>query len=284
MSVENNTSASSSPSGCQNRAPDPSGSVCGSQTHCMVEAFGYWWWTNYPFNISNTGYWFNGQQWDPRLITTDTSGNLQLDMQQTILPNAPGAQWSSVEAVLWGPTQNNPNSPATPPQRSYLDYGKILVSASTPTSFADLANQCTLGIFTYRFDKDPSQANPYHELDMLECSPYGTENGQNAQFTLQPWQPSGNVHRITIATGVREITVTLDWQGEGQPVTFSQYDGIHTLATLPATPANTWTTPSSKNQYIPNPACTSLHLNLWRVGGRVPAGNQQVTIRGVEFG
>jgi hypothetical protein len=267
---------------CDTRPPQPDGSVCNTQ-NCLIEFDGYWWWTNYPFNISDTGYWFNGEQWDPRLAFVDAEG-LHLQMQQTLLPNAPNQQWSSIEVLLWG-QGTEPNGP-NPPPRFYPGYGTYLVAASTAGSFGNnLANNACFGAFTYRFDQDNSQTNTHHELDMIECSRWGKPGDPtNAQFTLQPWEPSGNLHRITLQdTGL--ITLVMQWLGAAQPVTFSVYYGIHDLQSLPATPDITWTTSPSQNTYIPTAACQTVHLNLWRQPPDVvfPDGNQEVIIKRFQY-
>jgi hypothetical protein len=264
---------------CDTRAPKPDGSVCNTE-NCLIEFDGYWWWTNYPFNISKTGYWFNGEQWDPRLAFVDADG-LHLQMQQTQLPNGP-LQWSSIEVLLWG-ASTEPNGP-TPPTRFYPGYGTYLVAAGTAGSFNNLADNACFGAFTYRYDEDNSQTNTHHELDMIECSRWGNLNDPtNAQFTLQPWQPSGNVHRITLQDS-GQITIVLQWLGAAQPVTYSVYYGIHDLESLPATPNIIWTTSPSQNEYIPTDACQTVHLNLWRQPPSViPDGNQEVIIRRFQY-
>lgn len=267
---------------CDTRPAEPEGSVCNTE-NCLIEFDGYWWWTNYPFNISNTGYWFNGEQWDPRLAFVDDDG-LHLQMKQTQLPNGP-MQWSSIEVLLWGQTANNPNG-STPPTRFYPGFGTYLVAAATAGSFGNnLANNACFGAFTYRFDADNSQTNSHHELDMIECSRWGNlSDPTNAQFTLQPWEPQGNVHRITLQdTG--EITIVLQWNEAAQPVTYSVYYGIYDLDNLPSAPDITWTTSSSQNTYIPTDACQTVHLNLWRQPPDVvfPDGDQEVIVKKFQF-
>jgi hypothetical protein len=265
---------------CVVQTAEPPGSVCGSQTNCMLQFAGYWWWTNYPFN-TQSGYWFNGQQWDPRLAFVDQAG-LHLQMQQTQLPNAP-LQWSSVEVVLWAES-SQPNPPGNSPPPMFPGYGTYLVAATTSGSFNDIANNCCFGVFTYRWDADGTQINSHHELDMLECSRWGNlSDPTNAQFTLQPWQPDGNVHRITLQDS-GQITLVMSWPGPAQAVTFSVYYGQYGLDTLPAIPDITWTVASSQYQYIPTAACQTVHFNLWREPQSVyPNGNQEVVITNFQF-
>ena len=268
---------------CPSRPAVPSGALQPT-TNAMLEFDDFYWWTNYPFGISGSGYFFNGQQWDPRCATVDENG-LHMVMKQSQLPHGP-MQWSSVELVLWGPIKGNPNNPGSPPQRKYPGFGKYLVAAQTPTDFNTLANNCCFGAFTYQFLADPSITNQHRELDMLECSRFGNAGEPtNAQFTLQPWKPTGNVHRITIQSGKSEITLVMDWQAQGKPVTFNLYYGLYEFNTLPGSPDITWTTAANQDTYIPNQGCQIVHFNLWRQppASVTPSEDQHVTIKRFQY-
>ncbi|CAM1367311.1 conserved hypothetical protein [Tenacibaculum sediminilitoris] len=270
---------------CKQRNPMPNGAIEPNATSVngMLEFDGYYWWTNYPFGISNSGYWFNNQQWDPRCASVDNDG-LHLKMKETQLPNGP-KQWSSIELVLWGEVANNPNAVGSPPKRKYPGYGKYLIAAETTVgNFNDIANNCCFGVFTYQFEADTSITNSHRELDMLECSRWNNlSDPTNAQFTLQPWKPSGNVHRITLKDKGK-ITIVMDWKNENTPVVYSIYYGIYDLNNLPPTPDITWTTLISQNQYIPNEGCQTVHLNLWRQPQNyTPSGEQEVVIKKFQY-
>lgn len=274
---------------CLNRPPMPKGAIepNSKAVNGMLEFDGYYWWTNYPFGISNTGYWFNNQQWDPRCAFVDADG-LHLQMKQTLLPNAPHKQWSSVELVLWGETINNPNTLTNIPERTYPGYGRYLVAAESVSGmFNDIANNCCFGVFTYQFQADNSIINSHRELDMIELSRWGKINDPtNAQFTLQPWEATPqNVHRVALNTEKSKITIVMDWQDENAPVVFSIYYGVYTLKTLPTKPDITWTTTSNQNKFIPNEGCQTVHFNLWRQPPNVvyPQENQEVIIKKFEY-
>jgi len=267
---------------CNERPAEPTGSAC-STPNCLIEFDDFWWWTNYPFNISGSGYWFNGQQWDPSLAFADHLG-LHLQMKQTQLPNAPTEQWSSIELVLWGKS-SNPNIPGQAPPRFYPGFGTYLVAAHTDGGFNTLSNNCCFGAFTYRFDADSTQTNQHHELDMIEISRWGNlTEPTNAQFTLQPWEPDGNVHRITLQDK-GDITLVMDWPSAASPVTYSVYYGIFDLSNLPASPDVTWTTSQEQNVYIPDDACQTFHLNLWRQPPNevTPSGDQEVIVKKFQY-
>jgi hypothetical protein len=184
---------------------------------------------------------------------------------------------------LWG-KGDQPSGPAAP-SRFYPGFGKYLVAATTQGSFNTLANNCCFGAFTYRFDSDGSQTNAHHELDMIEVSRWGNGGDPtNAQFTLQPWEPSGNVHRITLKDN-GQITLVMDWPSAASPATFAVYYGIFDINSLPAQPDITWTTSPGQNQFIPTDACQTFHLNLWRQPPSVvtPNGNQEVIVKNFRF-
>lgn len=272
---------------CINRSPMPAGAIEPNSTavNGMLEFAGCYWWTNYPFNISNSGYWFINQQWDPRGAYVDAEG-LHLKMKQSQLPNGP-SQWSSVSLVLWGYTANNPNTATHIPTRSYPGFGRYLIAAETPNgTFDQLSNQCCFGAFTYQFEADNTITNSHRELDMLECSRwYNPKMSTNAQFTLQPWEnDTNNVHRISIDSSKSQITLLMDWQDENTAVTFNLYYGLYTFSNLPATPDITWTTAANQNQFIPNEGCQTVHLNLWRQPqGKYPASDQEVIIKNFQY-
>ena len=83
----------------------------------------------------------------------------------------------------------------------------------------------------------------------------------------------------------------MKWPGANQPVTFSQYDGAYTLATLPANASNTWTTSAAQNPFIPASGCQQFHLNLWMgdftdaSGGYnpPPASPQEVVVTNFQY-
>jgi len=146
--------------------------------------------------------------------------------------------------------------------------------------------------------------NPNRELDLTETSHWGydgpllppsppapppasclTPSGKslldprlctgNSQFTLQIWDKApDNLHRYSLNTGVKTITLVMQWHGANQPVSFAQYDGSYTLETLPATANNQWTTVDADNPFIPATACERFHLNF--LDGQLPRRRQRV--------
>ncbi len=270
---------------CDTRPLKPNGSVCDGQENCRVNFAGYSWWTNYMFNLEglDKGYYFKGQQWDPRLVYVDNN-ELHLGMKQTTIDHDHPNQWSSTEVVLWG-------DGGSPPNPVIQGYGTYLVAASTTESFDALGRaNCTFGAFTYQFNQDSSEKNKYHELDMIETGCLGQQcEGTNAQFTIQPYNalPNNvNVHRIKIDNNVKDITVVMNWPGPSKAVIFSLYYGIYDLDHLPSKPdVPSWTVNSDQAKCcIPRTDCQPIHLNLWRGDpSKEPPGDQEVIIKKFQY-
>ena len=260
-------------------APPKNCGVCtnppSTENQHILNFAGYRWYTNW-FHWK-TGQWYDvqrGQGNNQNYPTVDGQG-LHLLVSQK---GGYGWQPSEVVAVqrLDGSTMS-------------FGYGKYLVAARRPAgSFADLDKNVAFGAFTFDCAQKGDNFNPLRELDLIEASRWGWLPGdqcteecrelcsQNAQFTVQLWNHYGasqcarlmNRYTLTDSGG---ITLTMDWKGPHQPVTFRQYNGIYgTLADAEAaTAANEWTTPADLNPFIPKDdkdqpgGCIRFHLNLW---------------------
>ena len=265
---------------------------CGTP-NCMVTFAGYQWWTEYNFFPPPTYFYNNNNAWAPKNVSVDAEG-LHLFVRQQDL--GAGPTWAAGEAAT---ALNLDGSPAV------LGYGTYLVTAKVKTaaSWATMDTNVAFGAFTYERDRTGDSNNPGRELDLAEISRWGNYGGGcrisppalctgNAQFTVQLWdaQPD-NLHRYTINAGVQTLTLVMKWPGANQPVTFSQYDGAFTLATLPATASNTWTTSAAQNPFIPASGCQQFHLNLWMgdftdaSGGYnpPPASPQEVVVTNFQY-
>jgi hypothetical protein len=175
-----------------------------------------------------------------------------------------------------------------------LGYGTYLVSARPVTagSFDAMDPNVAFGAFTYERDRTGDTNNPGREIDLAEISHWGWHRSGacriepqvlcegNAQFALQEWwagrddgkKALPNVHRYTIPDTTSDITLVMIWTGAHQPVTFRQYNGRFTLATLPLgeTWNREWITPpgggnaGDRNPWVPADGCQQFHLNLWQ--------------------
>jgi len=275
--------------------PDEHGKARCDTPDCLVTFKGYKWWTHY----HNNPYEFEQKTiFAPRNVTLDDEG-LHLFVREVDVDGDGTKKWSGSEAVA---ALNLDGS------RANLGYGTYLVAARVKTSsgWDTLDTNVAFGVFTYQPDIPEGEkiANPHRELDLAELSRWGAPDQctlpkklcqGNAQFALQQWDKGGdtipNVDRYSIGAGVKEVTLVMIWTGAGKPVTFRQYDGLFTLATLPGQPTHEWITPSSRGPYVPDSSCQQFHLNMW-LGNYssekdglhpLPATHQEVVVTNFEY-
>ncbi len=248
---------------------------------CLVDFKGYKWWTSFQYYgpaggfFPNGGYFYNGglqTAFAPKNAFVDAEGKLHLQIATRDLGGGPTIAGSEVVLMF-----NKDGSEAN------LGYGDYLVSATIKTapSWGELDPNVAFGVFTFERIGTGSSGppvNPYREIDLAELSRWGwNHTGEcpfkgnelplcqgNAQFTLQPWNSiPQNLHRYSVGTGAKHVTLVMHWHGADQPVTFDQYDGGYNFGNLPATANETWTTSGTQNQYVPATHCERFHLNLW---------------------
>lgn len=237
---------------------------CGTDD-CLLEFKGFWWWTNYQFTGPPNYFYNQGQGWSPRNVFVDGEG-LHLKVRRDDLGG--GIKWTAAEVcAVYKGTKNT---------LANMGYGTYLVSAKIKTadSWNKLDKNVAFGVFTYQRDSTWSDNNPYRELDLAEISRWGTPPCKNvsdpklctgnAQFAIQRWgRDPDNVQRYTINEGVKEITLVMKWVNGNTPVIFKQYNGTFTLANLPQSANNSYTTKNTQNKFIPEDGCQLFHINLW---------------------
>jgi hypothetical protein len=256
---------------------------------CLVTFKGYKWWTNYNYFNPGSGYWNANNRWSPRNVEPKEDG-LHLSVRQQLVPDKDGTLrmfWSSGEAVT---ALNLDNSLAK------LGYGTYLVSAKvlTASSWNAMDPNVAFGVFTYERDGTGDTNNPNRELDLAEVSRWGRRDNEacriqppglcegNSQYTLQVWWAGRddakhqlpNVTRYTIPESQNDITLVMIWEAANKPVTFRQYNGRYTLATLPKDEEKAWNfewiTPpgggnaGDRNPWVPGDGCQQFHLNFWQ--------------------
>lgn len=268
------------------------GAQC-STPNCLINFKGYQWWTSYdyfgpPFP-QQSYFWNANNQWSPKNAFVDSAGlHLRIQTQDT----GGGPKPSAAEVVAMFNADGS---------QANLGYGVYLVVAqvTSAASWDKLDPNAAFGAFTYERVGTSGAGtgdanNPYRELDLAEISHWGyagptlppsppnslppscvTAGGKplldprlctgNSQFTLQIWDKApDNLHRYSISPGINTVTLVMIWPGANQPVTFRQYDGAYTLASLPVNPTNAWTTSTTDNPFIPATACERFHLNFWQ--------------------
>lgn len=268
---------------------DKPGCKCPAGSQCLVDFKGYKWWTAFAFRgppFRNPSWWWNNfNLWSPQNVFVDGEG-LHLRIQRQNVGQPPNEQQFPAAAEVAAMFKSDGSD-------ANLGYGDYLVTAKIKTAaiWSQLDANVVFGAFTFeRFGTQGEDSatgdknNPFRELDPAEISRWGfngsnqcktVDNSRlctgNAQFTLQKWEPPKNINRYDIVSSGDTVTLVMRWHAANQPVTFEQYDGSYTLATLPATPSFSWTTDADQDIYIPATNCERFHLNLWNSGiGYVP--------------
>jgi hypothetical protein len=203
---------------------------------------------------SATSLTFAGYQWTVKSSTTpigpgpnlfdakgpfvDSSGALHLQILKT------KAGWECSEVIL------NPT----------LGYGTYSWTVDGPVSTLD--PNVVLALFTY----DDSNSVPWNREIDFEASRFANRReSTNAQYVVQPYNISGNLHRITL--GNKSVTtVTMTWVPG--TVTFS-------ADSLPL-----WTNSSSS---VPTSATEQVHMSLWLFKGVPPSNSQPVSVEVTNF-
>jgi hypothetical protein len=175
------------------------------------------------------------------------------------------------------------------------DNYSFLVTArvdSGDKSFAKLDPNLIFGIFTYQFgNADPSTTpNIHRELDLLEIVSgkwAQKDKTGNAQFTVQPWDKSGNLKRLTIPD-TRYLTAWMSRVGPGPTgptypvVHYKLFKGDYSQENIgKATPFAEWLVPTP---YIPpSTGCARFHINLYLAEGLPPQKEQRITITRIQL-
>ncbi len=262
--------------------PLPGNGQCSKGSNCLLNFKGYQWWTSFNFRgksfPNSDGYWNNDLKtaFSPKNAFVDGAG-LHLTIQNQDLGAPGGAAPAGAEVVAMFNADGSPVN---------LGYGKYLVTATVKTASTWDALDLNAAFGAFTFERVGTGAgtgttnNPAREIDLAEISRFGWPAndsscpGQanppqlcqgNAQFTLQNWwENPANVHRYSIGSTARTVTLVMTWPGQGQPVTFQQYNGSFTFKNLPAKAANQWTTATpGQNIFVPATNCERFHLNLW---------------------
>jgi len=326
VTMANEVAARDTGGGCTLPASlQPGPQACANQ-NCLLDFAGYKWWTynqyypNPPCAATmgckpvtkadpkpacpcSSGYWNNNNTWSPTNPTVDQDGLHLFVKLNTNGPDQGGLKWMASEVVL---LQNGNGTPAT------LGYGTYLVTARVnpdivESSWSDLDPNVAFGAFIYEKEQTGTTANPAREIDLAEISRWGQPAEQadcslslselckgNAQFTLQKYDALPrwkNINRYTIAPGVNEVTLVMQWNGPKQHVCFKQYNGSFTIEpkTLPDTAAYKWETDDAQNPFIPASGCQRFVLNFWMGkwtdGGKnpPPSSPQEVVVTNFQY-
>jgi len=144
-------------------------------------------------------------------------------------------------------------------------YGTYLITLdTTPKSIAQALN-AVLGAFVWN---DADAAHNHDEID-FELSPWSQQGNKLAQWVIQPYSNPRNIVRFDVPETLAPTTHVFTWRPDR--VECASFEGTgrkqHTLY------HHTFT-----QGIPPNTKGTNARINLWLLGGKPPADNQELEI------
>ncbi|MCU0771801.1 MAG: glycoside hydrolase family 16 protein [Verrucomicrobia bacterium] len=134
-----------------------------------------------------------------------------------------------------------------------------------------------LGLFTW--SDDP--AYTHREID-VECGRWADSNDvNNAQFVVQPWDWPGHLVRYAVPAGLPLSTHLFTW--ETNRITFQSQAGSYDSNPAPTTILSAWV--FNNASAVPQAGDENVRLNFWLIYGNPPTDHQEVevVIRHFEF-
>ena len=147
-----------------------------------------------------------------------------------------------------------------------LGYGTYTFVLGSPVDTLD--KNVVLGLFTW---DDTAPDFNYREID-IEFSRWQEDQGDNAQYVVQPYDSSGNRYRFDMQLPGLYSTHSFDWQ-ENQ-ILFSSYQGD----TPPFEPGDEIETWLYTGDDIPPAGDGNARINLWLIGGEPPSNGEEVEV------
>ncbi len=134
-----------------------------------------------------------------------------------------------------------------------------------------------LGLFTW--SDDP--AYTHREID-IECGRWADSNDtNNAQYVIQPWDFFGHLVRYAVPAGLTNSTHLFTW--ETNRVSFQSQRGSYSPSPGPANLISAWAFTNAAA--VPQAGDENVRLNLWLIDGNPPTDNHEVEfiIRSFQF-
>jgi hypothetical protein len=131
-----------------------------------------------------------------------------------------------------------------------------------------LDRNVVLGLFTW---DDTAPAHHYREID-IEFSRWGEQEGDNAQYVVQPWDTPGNRHRFNVELQGEHSTHSFAWSLD--QVHFSSFHG-HASPPAPGDEIDAWLYAGADT---PPAGRGNARINLWLLGGNPPSDGQEVEV------
>lgn len=206
---------------------------------------------------------FSGYQWGVKASAervgpgpnffSDSEENVWTDAEGLhLMITDNGAVWQCAEVVC---TQS-------------LGYGRYSFTIGTDVS--QMNEWAVLGLFTW---DDAEEAN-HREID-IECSRWGIQGDQNAQFVVQPFDTPGNRYRFDLPTGLVTTTHSFDWRSDG--ISFASIEG-QPVGVGSAATGDTIEQWSYAGEDVPPPGNENPRINLWLYESTPPNDGQEIEV------
>lgn len=147
-----------------------------------------------------------------------------------------------------------------------LGYGMYTFTLASRVDRLD--KNVVLGLFVW---DDTAPEYNYREID-IEFSRWGEEEGDNSQFTVQPWDHTGNRHRFNIELREDYSTHSFDWSADS--IQFSSFQGRES----PPDPGDEIESWLYDGDDIPPEGEGNARINLWLLNGNPPSDGQEVEV------
>ena len=205
---------------------------------------------------------FSGYDWwvksSPGLVGpgpncfSDSTNNVWLDVQGRLHLRIThrSNQWQCAEVV----------------SRRTFGYGSYRFELDSAVN--DINPGVVLGLFTW--SDDP--AYTHREID-VECGRWADTNDvNNAQYVVQPWDWAGHLVRYTVPAGLTNSTHRFTW--ESNRISYQSQRGSYSPSPAPTNVISSWV--FSDANAVPRTGDENVRLNLWLINGTPPTDNQEV--------
>lgn len=159
--------------------------------------------------------------------------------------------------------------------RRTFGYGSYRFELDTPLGTLDPS--VVLGLFTW--SDDP--AYTHREID-IECGRWANSNDvNNAQFVIQPWDFPNHLVRYAVPDDLTNSTHLFTW--ESNRVSCQSQRGAYSPNPAATNLLSTWTFTNAAD--VPQTGDENVRLNLWLIYGNPPTDGQELEfiIKGFQF-
>jgi len=149
--------------------------------------------------------------------------------------------------------------------RRTFGYGSYRFELNSPVN--DINPSVVLGLFTW--SDDP--AYTHREID-IECGRWAdTNDSNNAQYVVQPWDWAGHLVRYYVPAGLTNSTHLFTW--ETNRVTYQSERGSYSPAPASTNMIYAWAFTNAGD--VPQTGDENVRLNLWLITGTPPTDGKE---------